>query len=42
MYVFNYFFKNLNDVIVINYILESPIQIKFFDLLHGFFYQSHV
>jgi hypothetical protein len=35
-------FLNLNDVIVINLILGSPFHIKFFDLLHGFFDQSHV
>jgi hypothetical protein len=37
-----YIFSILNDVIVINFILGSPFHIKFFNLLQGFFYQSHV
>jgi hypothetical protein len=35
-------FEILNDVIVINFILGNPFHIKFFNLLHGFFDQSHV
>ncbi len=30
-------FKNLNDVIVINFIIESPFHINFLNLLHGFY-----
>jgi len=34
IYVF-LFLKNLNDVIVINFILGSPFHIIFFNVLHG-------
>jgi uncharacterized membrane protein len=34
--------KILNDMIILNFILESPFHIEKFNLLHGFFYQSHV
>jgi len=35
-------FKNLNDMIVIKFILDSPFHIKKINILHGFFNQSHV
>jgi hypothetical protein len=41
IYIFLIFFQK-NDVIVINFNLGSPFHIKLLNLLHGFFYQSHV
>jgi hypothetical protein len=32
----------LNDMIIINFFFQSPFHIKKFNLLHGFFDQSHV
>jgi hypothetical protein len=34
---FSLYIYNLNDMIVINFILGSPFHIKFFNLLHEFF-----
>jgi hypothetical protein len=41
IYIF-YFLKIWTNVIVINFILEIPFHLKNFNLLYGFFYQSHV
>jgi len=37
IYIFQ-FFKILNEVIVINFMLENPFHILKKNLLHGFFY----
>jgi len=41
IYIF-LFLRVLNDIIVVNFIFESPFHILKFNLLHGFFYQSYL
>jgi hypothetical protein len=42
IYIYIQLLKILNDMIVIKFIFESPFYIKFFNLLHEFFYQSYI